>query len=129
MCVRVSLAELVPAESPFVERDVASPFLGVELAAQTAAVLEALDRGPSRGEPAIGYLASIRNAVFRVPELPAGRPLRATVRRLGGVPPLAMYAVTVAREDDQSELLTATLSTYLVAPSPEPSRDESPLGP
>lgn len=103
----------VPADGPLAHGGRASAFLGVELAAQAAAVLEALGRAPGGGEPRIGYLASIRDARFVVPELPAGRPLLATVRRLGGVPPLAMYAVEVALAEDGRELLTATLSTYL----------------
>ncbi len=104
----------VPAAGPLAARGAASPCLGLELAAQTAAVLEALRRSDRGGEPRIGYLASIRDARFRVPEVPAGRPLRATVRSRGGVPPLAMYEVVVALEDDGSELVFATLSTFLV---------------
>lgn len=104
----------VPAAGPLAHEGRASAFLGVELAAQTAAVLESLGRAPGGGEPRIGYLASIRDARFAVPELPAGRPLLATVRRLGGVPPLAMYSAVVALAEDGSELVSATLSTYLV---------------
>lgn len=105
----------IPKDGPLAAADdTASAFLGLELAAQTAAVFEALCRGKDGGEPRIGYLASIRKADFQVAELPCGRQLRATVRVVGSAPPLAMYSVTVALEEDGSELLTATLSTYLV---------------
>ncbi len=109
----------IPGGGPLADRGFASVFLGLELAAQTAAVGEALGRGPDAGEPRLGYLTSIKNARFQVPELPAERPLLATVRRVGSVPPLAMYSVEVALEDDGSELLTATLGTYLVDTSAE----------
>ncbi len=111
----------IPAGGPIAGRAAASVFLGLELAAQTAAVHQALESGAGGGEPAVGYLASIKNARFQVPELPAGQPLLATVRAVGRLPPLAMYAVEVALEEDGGELLTATLSTYLVGPSPAPS--------
>ncbi len=107
----------VPAGGPLAGHGAASVFLGLELAAQTAAVREALGRGAGAGEPRLGYLTSIKNARFQVPELPAGRPLRATVRAVGSVPPLAMYSVEVTLEEDGSELLTATLGTYLADPA------------
>lgn len=105
----------IPADGPLAAgRDVASSFLGLELAAQTAAVHEALRRDPKAGEqPRIGYLASIRAARFEVPRLPVGQALRATIRAAGSVPPLAMYQVMVHLESDDTHLLTATLSTYL----------------
>lgn len=116
----------IPADGPFAADGRASAFLGLELAAQTAAAFEALGRprpeaGPrTEGGPRIGYLAAIRDARFQVPELPAGTPLLATVRRLGQAAALAMYSVAVTREDG-SELLSATLSTYLLAEPPAAS--------
>jgi predicted hotdog family 3-hydroxylacyl-ACP dehydratase len=104
----------VPADGPLARGGTASAFLAVELAAQAAAALEALRRAPGGGEPRIGYLASIRDARFAVPELPAGSPLLATVRSVGSVPPLAMYSAVVTLAEHGDELLTATLSTYLV---------------
>ncbi len=107
----------VPAAGPLAAGGVASPLLGLELAAQTAAVLEAFhSRRDDAGEPRIGYLASIREARFRLPQLPAGRPLRATVRSRGAVPPLATYEVGVALEEDGSVLVSGSISTYLVGP-------------
>lgn len=94
----------------------APPFLALELAAQTAAVLAALEGGdaPSR-QGAIGYLAAIRDARFLTPEIPACRRLLATVRTAGRMPPLRTYSVEVALEEGAALLVTATLSTYLAA--------------
>lgn len=108
--------------SPFVRRGVAPIALGLELAVQTAALFEALGHHPSRERPRIGYLVSIRDARFRVPGLPAGRPLLAKIQAAGSAPPLTMYSVEVTREEDGSELLAATLSTYLPDPTPGVSR-------
>lgn len=115
----------IPADGPLAAgSDVASTFLGLELAAQTAAVFEALRRDPAVDEkpadekpadekPRIGYLASIRTARFEVSDLPVGQALRATIRALGRVPPLAMYEVMVQLDSNDTPLLMATLSTYL----------------
>jgi 3-hydroxyacyl-[acyl-carrier-protein] dehydratase len=110
------LAE-IPADSPFVEDGHAPAFLGLEAAAQGAAVLEALSRrdisGPSG--PRIGYLVGLRNARFQVPGLPAELPFRITVRLSGSAPPLSIYEVTVEGEGG-AELVRGTLSTYITAP-------------
>lgn len=105
----------IPADGPLAAgQSVASTFLGLELAAQTAAVLEALRRDPAADEkPRIGYLASIRTARFEVSELPTDQALRATIQAVGSAPPLAMYQATVQLESDGTPLLSATLSTYL----------------
>jgi predicted hotdog family 3-hydroxylacyl-ACP dehydratase len=95
----------------------APPFLALELAAQTAAVMAALEAGDAAGAGAIGYLAVIRDARFLTPEIPAGRRLLAAVRVAGRMPPLATWAVRVTLEDGAVELLTATLSTYLASGS------------
>ncbi len=102
----------VPADGPFAAGGNASSVLGIELAAQAAAVSAALDRSDGSGER-IGYLTSIRGARFEVRSLPAGRPLLATVRPRGGVAPLSMYEIEVRLEEDGSELVSATISTYL----------------
>lgn len=109
----------IPRSGIFASRDTAPPILGVEMAAQSAAVLEALRRAaelPARSGdegPRIGYLASIRDARFAVPALPTGTAILAAVRRTGGAGSLAMYDASLARSDDQVVLLTATLTTYL----------------
>ena len=100
---------------------VAPPFLALELAAQTAAVMAALEGGDVPGAGKIGagkfgYLAAIREARFLTPVVPAGRRLLAAVRAAGRMPPLSTYSVKVTLEDGAAELVTASLSTYL-APS------------
>ncbi len=90
-----------------------TPFLTLELAAQTAAVMAALEAGEASGADApIGYLAAIRDAEFLVRDIPAGRPLLAKVRRKRSLPPLRNYLVEVALEEGRVDLVRATLSTY-----------------
>lgn len=117
----------VPEGGPLARGGVAPVVLALELAAQTAAVHAALasrrDGAPgadpsaspmsARGEPAIGLLASIGDACFAVPELPAGAPLLASVTAAGSMPPLTLYRVRVVAEDDGRGLLTARLGVYL----------------
>lgn len=101
----------------------ASPFLALEMAAQTAAVMAALEEhgaaadgrpaeGAVSGDEAPGFLAAVRDARFLQPEIPGGRPLLAAVRRTRRMPPFAMYAVRIATEDGSEDLITATLTTY-----------------
>lgn len=107
LLVRTASLAVIPEDSPFVEAGRAPAFVGLEAGAQAAALLEALDR--SSGEPRIGYVVAIRNARFRTPWLPAGRPLPVTVKPAGSAPPLAIYEVSVG------EVVTGLISTY-VAP-------------
>ncbi|MEE8522926.1 MAG: hypothetical protein V3T72_03260 [Thermoanaerobaculia bacterium] len=119
--VRFGAGELVcrgvlPAYDRSRRPTAAPPFLALELAAQTAAVLAALEGGESPSQAgAIGYLAAIRDARFLTPEIPAGRRLLATVRSAGRMPPLRTYSVEVALEDGAIGLVTAFLSTYLAS--------------
>lgn len=101
----------IPSGSPFVEAGRAPAFLGLEAAAQGAAVLEALDRKEQPG-PRIGYLVGIRDARLHVAHLPADRPLRFAVRLAGSAPPLAVYEVVVEGAGGR-ELVRGTISTYL----------------
>lgn len=111
-----------------------TPALGIELAAQTAAVLGALERAgvaevaevADRSDEAtrIGYLAAIRSARFHAPAIPAGEPLRARVRRTGAMAGLTIYNAEVETAAGET-LLTASFSTMLVdqpgSTSPSPS--------
>lgn len=90
-----------------------SPFLALELTAQTAAVMAALEGEGTSSEAAVGYLAAIHDARFLVPDIPRGRPVLATVEKAGSCPPLRRYKVSVALEKGAVELIRATLSTYL----------------
>lgn len=89
-----------------------SPFLALELAAQTAAVMAALEGEGTGSEAAVGYLAAIHDARFLVPDVPRGRPVLATVEKVGSLPPLRRYEVSVSLEEGAVELVRATLSTY-----------------
>jgi len=108
------LAEIA-ADSPFIEEGRAPAFLGLEAAAQCAAILEALNRSEASG-PRIGYLVALRNARFQAPWLPAERPFRIVVRAAGGAAALSIYDVTV-EGDGNVELMRGTISTY-IPPTP-----------
>lgn len=102
---------LIPGTSPFVVDGQAPAFLGLEAAAQGAAVLEALER--REGGPRIGYLVAIRGARLAVGTLPADRPFRIVLRLTGSAPPLSVYEVA-ALGDGETELLRGSISTYLL---------------
>jgi predicted hotdog family 3-hydroxylacyl-ACP dehydratase len=91
----------------------APAFLGLEAAAQGAAVLEALDRRDGSG-PRIGYLVGLRHARCHTPWLPAERPLRMTVRLSGRAAALSIYEVSLEGEDS-AVLVQGTISTYITA--------------
>lgn len=107
----VGIAE-IPSSHPLAEGSGAPSFLGLEAAAQAAAVLEALGRKDQAPGPRLGYLVGLRDARFGVPRLPTERPLRVEVRLHGSVPPLAMYRVSLGPPG--AELVTGTISTYAV---------------
>jgi len=102
----------VPAAHPLVTSGRAPGFLGLELGAQAAAALEAIDRRGASGDsaPRIGYLVRVREAVFLMPDLPIETPLVVTAHLEGAAPPLAVYRITVGAGG--VEFLRATLSTY-----------------
>lgn len=99
----------------------ASPLLGLELGAQAAAVMGALQRWPAtEGTPAppIGYLVSVRVAEISAPSIPAGQPLTVRVRTAGSVYPLARYEISIYADEkaakEQAPLISATIGTYLI---------------
>ena len=100
----------VPADSAFTAGGRAPAVIAIELAAQTAAVQQAL-AAPAGAAPRPGYLVGVRDASLRADVLPTGAPLVARVRRLARAGPLATYAVSVTGPDG-AEILTATLSTH-----------------
>ncbi len=102
----------IPPDSPFVRDGRAPAYLALELAAQAAAVLEAIARleaGSAPG-PRVGYLVGVREARLAANAIPVGAELHATVRLEGSAPPLAIYAVRVV--GDGVEYLAGTVSTY-----------------
>ena len=94
----------VPPGHPLVEHGFVSALLGIEAAAQAAAVLEALQRTDAPG-PRIGYLVGIREARL-LGAIPAGRPFLATARLQGGAFPLSIYEIVV------EGIAAGTISTY-----------------
>ncbi|MEO8678368.1 MAG: hypothetical protein ABI665_04935 [Vicinamibacterales bacterium] len=102
----------IPASHPLVTDGRAPGLLGLELGAQAAAAMEALNRGRDTGDQAarIGYLVRVREATFVTADLPIDTPLVVSARLEGSAPPLAIYRITVGL--DGRELLNATLSTY-----------------
>jgi predicted hotdog family 3-hydroxylacyl-ACP dehydratase len=103
---------LVPAAHPLAAGGRASCFLGLELGAQAAAALEALERAAASGDraPHIGYLVRVREAAFSSPSLPVDTPLHVEALLSGAAPPLAIYRIGVSV--DGVESVRATLSTY-----------------
>jgi predicted hotdog family 3-hydroxylacyl-ACP dehydratase len=100
----------VPATSAFADGGRAPAVVLVELAAQAAAVQQALE-ATAGGAMRIGYLVAVRAASLHVAEIGADVPLLASVRRTGRAGPLATYDVAV-RDLRGEALLTATLSTH-----------------
>lgn len=98
----------VPRDSPFIRHGRAPALLALEMAAQSAAALEAL--AGHEGPPRLGYLVGIRGATLPHAWLPIQTPLRVEVRRAGSVPPLAVFDLTVAGD---SIYATGTLSVLL----------------
>lgn len=101
----ITVVAEVPPGHPLVTDGLASALLGIEAAAQAAAVLEALQRTDGDPGPRIGYLVGIREARL-LGTIPAGRPFRATARLQGGAFPLSIYEIRV------EGIVTGTVSTY-----------------
>ena len=102
----------VSAAHPLATGDGAPCFLGLELGAQAAAALEALDRGARTGDraPRPGYLVRVHEATFLTSDLPLETPLFVVAQLEGAAPPLAIYRISVAV--DGVEFVRARLSTY-----------------
>jgi predicted hotdog family 3-hydroxylacyl-ACP dehydratase len=102
----------IPAAHPLTVAKNVPCFLGLEMGAQAAAVLEALTRKEDTGDraPRVGYLVGVRAATFLRPELPVETPVTITASLEGSAPPLAIYRITIAVAG--VEFLTATLSTH-----------------
>lgn len=103
----------VPGESPFAIDGRAPAVVVLDLAAQAAAVQQALAAPAglaAANAPRPGYLVAVRSASFRADEVDTDVPFVATVRRTGQAGPLTTYEVDVRGPD--GEIATATLSTH-----------------
>ncbi|MDY7095782.1 MAG: hypothetical protein SX243_22635 [Acidobacteriota bacterium] len=113
----------VPEDNPTAVDGRAPAIMALELAAQSAAVLEALQRrdaaaaseGSDEG-PRIGYLVSLRGARLHQPTIPAGESLHATVHHAGGAGSLARYEAVVTSPDGDITYAEAVLGTYALPP-------------
>jgi predicted hotdog family 3-hydroxylacyl-ACP dehydratase len=74
-------------------------FVALEMAAQAAAVLEALRRRGRAGTatgPQNGYLVSLRGVVMERSEIPVGEPLTVSLKSSGQAGGLGLYEAVVA---------------------------------
>ncbi len=87
----------IASASPFAANDAAPAFLGLELGAQAAAVLEGRARAGA-GEPPVGmgFLVGVRSVRFHRARLPVETDLAVEVEPVEAAPPLRTYRITVA---------------------------------
>lgn len=111
----VVCAVSVPDLSAFTERGSAPALVALEMAAQAAAVFEALlrIRREDGGGARIGYLVGARNVRFARARVPAGVTIFAAVRLAAIAPPLSIYDFEVA--DATGVVASGTLSAWLTA--------------
>ena len=125
----LACAARVPARSAFVRNGTAPALVAIEMAAQTAAVFEALRRVRApredvpRGEhgvgndraggagPRLGYLVGARGVSFASAAIPAGDTCRVAIRLAGIAGPLSSYRFEVARAG--RDVATGALSTWI----------------
>ena len=111
----VVCAVRVPGRSAFTEDGSAPALVAVEMAAQSAAVFEALRR--SRQEegagPRIGYLVGARDVRLARARVRADKTFSATIRLSGVAPPLCTYVFSV--EEGREVIASGTMSTWLTA--------------
>ncbi len=98
-------------EGPYVQHGICPAFVGLEVAAQAAALLELLAVRDLAPAPRAGYLVRARGVRCARPEFAAGDVLRAQVRRTAAVPPLFVYEIRVS--DELGELLRGEIATYV----------------
>ena len=111
----VVCAVRIPERSPISAGSFAPALMALEMAAQSAAVYEALGRFRKTEEAGarIGYLVGARDVRFTRAQVPAGETLFASVRLSGMALPLCTYSFDVAQESEV--VASGTLSTWLTA--------------
>ncbi len=111
---------LIPADSPFAVAGHAPSYLGLEMAAQAAALAETLDRASDAGEesaPRVGYVVAIRQARCFVRSLPVGEPLDVIVFFVASALPLSIYSIRV--EQAGRVRVEGTISTWIASENEE----------
>jgi 3-hydroxyacyl-[acyl-carrier-protein] dehydratase len=103
----------VPPACALAEHGVAPALAGVEAAAQTAAVWEALRRWRRGNDGAvrIGYLVALRDITLFAEHVAADAPMLTAVRLEAAAPPLTHYRIETCV--DGKVLLRGTIATYL----------------
>jgi predicted hotdog family 3-hydroxylacyl-ACP dehydratase len=111
----VVCAVRVSERSAFSAGGFAPALVALEMAAQSAAVCEALRRFREVGDTGarVGYLVGARDVRFARARVPAGETLFAAVRLSGIALPLCTYAFDVARGSEV--VASGTVSTWLTA--------------
>ena len=110
---RLAARARIPLDSPFAEAGIAPALVALELAAQAAAALEAVERA-ARGEAGgarRGYLVGARDARWAPPLLPVGPPLAVRVALEARALPLSHYRFEVAVAG--TVVATGTIATFL----------------
>ncbi len=110
---------VIPVSHPLAAGAAAPGFLGLEIAAQAAACLEALRRSPT-GAPPIGYLVGVRHADL-APTLPCGVHLHVSANLAGHAAALTVYEFELHLAAESATpyvsaakpLAAGTLSTFL----------------
>jgi 3-hydroxyacyl-[acyl-carrier-protein] dehydratase len=105
----------IPGACALVTSGSSPAFVGLEAAAQSAAVWESLARSRDSGAPSAqtGYLVSLRDVVLHRPTLPADAELIVSIRLVASAPPLTTYTVDLAVFGEHA--LRGTIGTYLNA--------------
>ncbi len=110
----------VPAAHALVRAGRAPAFVSLELAAQAAALLEALNAGAA-GAPARarrGWLVSARDVVFETGEISAGERLEVAVEPAGRAGGLSLYRLAV--RSAAGDCAHGTIGTFV---EPEPAEE------
>jgi predicted hotdog family 3-hydroxylacyl-ACP dehydratase len=119
----IDCAGRFPPEHPMVRGGAVPAFVGLELAAQAAAVFEALRRREKDGHsnPRVGFLVSLRDVRIDLRTFPVGVLLVASIRSLGSAAPLALYQVGVLHRGAVG--VQGTLGTFLPPSEGQKGRD------
>lgn len=109
----VELTGVIPIRHPLAIDGMAPALLAIELGAQAAAAMEALNRpvaSEGQARPQVGNLVRVHEARFECALLPVDTPIRVTARLEGAVPPLAIYRIATTL--DGAAVVQAVISTY-----------------
>lgn len=109
----LTCAASIPAACALVAGGSAPALAGLEAAAQTAALWEALRRWREGGAaaPRVGYLVAFRNVTLFAERIAAEQPFVAQVQLVAATPPLTHYRVEVSLE--REPILRGTIATFL----------------